>query len=48
MGVPPSTARLDDKIVVFRGCYFPVLLRERSEAPGTYNYRGVHAWFYAW
>jgi hypothetical protein len=40
MGVCTPTAQLHDKIVVLRGCRFPVLLRERPEVPGTYRYVG--------
>jgi hypothetical protein len=38
MGVCATATCLNDKIVVLRGCSFPVLLRERPEAPGTYVY----------
>jgi len=38
MGVCATDTCLNDKIVVLRGCSFPVLLHERPEAPGTYAY----------
>jgi hypothetical protein len=37
-GVCIPSACVGDRIVLLRGCSFPVLLRERPDAPGTYIY----------
>jgi hypothetical protein len=37
-GVCTPSACVGDRIVLLTGCSFPVLLRERPDAPGTYIY----------
>jgi len=37
-GVCTPSACVGDMIILLRGCSFPMLLRERPDAPGTYIY----------